>query len=47
MSWNPPQLSLLPKIDSSNALLTLFTSLSRELLRLEKEIEELKKRVAK
>lgn len=47
MAWSPPQLSLLTKIDSSNTLIGLFTSLIRELQRMQNEIDELKKKVTK
>ena len=45
MSWTPPVVSLLTKIDSSGALVQVFTSLSRELQRLQEEINDLKRKV--
>lgn len=45
MSWNPPVLSLLTKIDNSGALVQAFTSLARELERMQRELDDLKRKV--
>jgi len=45
MAWNPPFMSLLSGIDTSGVLVQAFTSLSRELERLQKEVDDLKKKV--
>lgn len=45
MSWNPPFVSLLTKLDTSGVLVQAFTSLSRELDRLQREIDDLKQKV--
>lgn len=45
MAWNPPVLSLLTGVDSSGVLVQAFTSLARELDRLQRELDDLKKKV--
>lgn len=45
MSWTPPVVSLLTTVDTSGALVQAFTSLSRELERMQKEIDDLKRKV--
>lgn len=43
MAWVPKELNSLTALPASTTLIELFTSLARELKRLEDEIERLKK----
>lgn len=43
--WNPPALSLLNVVDGTGTLYQLFSSLSRELAQIYKQLEELEKKV--
>lgn len=45
MSWTPPFTTLLSKLDTTGILVQAFTSLSRELERLQKEIDDLRRKV--